>query len=148
MKNLVFAILFLLIGCSHEVDESYIVEALMNGETVEVAGIDESLDIIKNNVITEGCFGYEWCVKMTGTKGRAIATPEDIYNYMEAGSEQYPGDITSVTYLNKNYYPYYADSDVSHMQLRGEVSTWGPGWFVLLMDWCGGPGFIYCVHEE
>ena len=141
-----------------EVDENFIVSALSDGYVVDVDGREVQIDgeivgalpVVEHRspVVTEGCFGFDWCVKMNGSKGRAIATAESIHNYMEAGSEQYPSDLTSVTYFSKNFYPNYDDSDVNHLQLRGKVAAWGAGWNNARVDWCEIDHPLFCVQEE
>ena len=84
---------------------------------------------------------------MTGTKGRAIATAEEIYNYYEAGSEAYPDDIMSVTYFSSDWYPNFDDSDANPNELHGKIAAWGAGWNNARVDWCEIDHPLFCVQE-
>jgi hypothetical protein len=175
MKYLIFAIFvfFALVGCDHDckvVDENFIAAALKEGNIVEIDNDVVSVNGIRQGIfanpfwlikekktgITTGCFSIPECVRMDETKARGVVkiSTNDFSTYVENGSEQCPGDITSVTYFLDTFYSPYGAVSSDRNQLRNaiknQVGLWNghpdlPG---KRLGWCVEKNPHTCYQDE
>lgn len=147
-----------------------IAEMAMNGDIVHVDDRDivsggevvaiapREIKTVRMAVVACDPFGwgpeYDWLCTMNGTKGRGIAkaaatpTIDDVACYIESGSEDYPGDITSTTYFNADSYPNYLDTSANPNAFFGlTIAAFGPEWSPILEQWCTNDHIPMCNQE-
>ena len=173
MKNILIIVVTALLGIScepcGEVDDTFLVDAILGGDVVTIDGntvtvnadfvgvLSKNVAVKRYAIITCNLLGYPEICSMTGTKGRALGkssgspTDDDITTYREAGSEADPGDLSGMTLYSNVHYPNDDDTNANPNALRGKVASWGAGWNNARVDFCtiGNPKgtHVHCVQE-
>lgn len=118
--------------------------------------IDGILVNKSHHALTTGCFEVPECVRMDDTKGRAVVSIslDDFTLYWEDNSEEFPGDITGVTYFSTDWYFPYGASNANRNQLRNEIQNevglWNghPSMHGKRLGWCQEKNPHTCYQDE
>jgi len=158
MKNVLCILVLscLLFGCHEEVDNDFIVEQIEQGAivTVQITGGDFN-DVAVNGIVVGvvhksilvGCFGYEWCVKLTESSRGIIRISDDAFvMYGEEGSAEPP---SGSTYFSTDFYGPYWYTNGNYHAFRALVDAHDSGEYTgKRLGYCLGVGNPHCNEPD